>query len=347
LNKVSVLGSALGLLVASATLAIGAQLAAAVPAREAYPLPTGWRVYPIPASDSKDWWRANRSGREWQVSLVDGRVHIEKVQQGESEPETPEDDLPFKIEPQKRASGWVTIFDEPPPPPGSSIPIAKWMKTMRAKKGVRKERTYRHEFVGRRTSVQVANGWIVGFDAGEFGGGLYWFNPDGSRHRQIKKTVGRYDSENVVDLIERKGTVLVLQGLDHLSLDRGKLLVLNPQKDGTWDAKVFADLGSRPQLCIEDRGESWLLVTNRAVLRVGTKGVIERMGTYEFPKWVHSNSGVRAADGVVYLGMRHFVARLIPDGKRYRAELLVPTDMPLFDPDPVVDSMPGPMNSPR
>jgi hypothetical protein len=36
------------------------------------------------------------------------------------------------------------------------------------------------EMIGRRTILQTADGWLLGFDAGEFGGGLWWFSKDGS-----------------------------------------------------------------------------------------------------------------------------------------------------------------------
>src|SRR5262245_5373832 len=34
---------------------------------------------------------------------------------------------------------------------------------------------------GRRVSTQVEDGWIVGFDQGEFGASTWWFSPDGKR----------------------------------------------------------------------------------------------------------------------------------------------------------------------
>jgi hypothetical protein len=35
--------------------------------------------------------------------------------------------------------------------------------------------------------LQTADGWLLGFDAGEFGGGL-WFSKDGAREETFRKT---------------------------------------------------------------------------------------------------------------------------------------------------------------
>ena len=36
-------------------------------------------------------------------------------------------------------------------------------------------------------SAQVADGWIIGFNAGEFGAGLWWFSPDGKKREKISE----------------------------------------------------------------------------------------------------------------------------------------------------------------
>lgn len=39
------------------------------------------------------------------------------------------------------------------------------------------------KMIGRRSLQRTSSGWLVGFDAGEFGGGLWWFSHDGSRKK--------------------------------------------------------------------------------------------------------------------------------------------------------------------
>src|SRR5712691_4914079 len=37
------------------------------------------------------------------------------------------------------------------------------------------------KMIGRRSLQPTSRGWLAGFDAGEFGGGLWWFSRDGSQ----------------------------------------------------------------------------------------------------------------------------------------------------------------------
>ncbi|HEX7837136.1 MAG TPA: hypothetical protein VF469_06710 [Kofleriaceae bacterium] len=60
--------------------------------------------------------------------------------------------------------------------------------------------------------LAVADGFLVGTDAGEWGGALQWFSKDGARHAQIADA-------NVRSLVVLGADeVLVLEGLNHLSL---------------------------------------------------------------------------------------------------------------------------------
>lgn len=53
-----------------------------------------------------------------------------------------------------------------------------------------------------------------------------------------------------------------------------------------------------------------------------------------------ANSMVKLPDATLYVGMRHFVGRLVPmaDGS-YRDELLLPNDRPPFDFEPMIDAL--------
>jgi hypothetical protein len=53
---------------------------------------------------------------------------------------------------------------------------------------------------------------------------------------------------------------------------------------------------------------------------------------------LYPNSMVKVADGTLYVGLRHFVARLIPDASGYREEVLLPAGRPPFDFNPDIDT---------
>jgi hypothetical protein len=63
---------------------------------------------------------------------------------------------------------------------------------------------------GTRLSCKVADGWIVAFNAGEFGAGLWWFSPDGKGRYKIAEAWvrGFYSTD---------GGLLAIEGLTRSS----------------------------------------------------------------------------------------------------------------------------------
>ncbi|BDU74544.1 hypothetical protein [Mesoterricola silvestris] len=288
----------------------------------------------MPSKKSEDWIHANHSSREWQVQAVDGKVVITRIPEEPQKTPTRKDDLPFKIKPRK-IWGFSMVMPAPPPPPDASPEERAKIEEATNKMKPTYHRTYSQRFIGRRVVAKAPDGWIVGFDAGEWGGGLYWFSSDGKKHYQIAlpRPVGWLDAENVRDILPDGGSFLVAQGLAHMSLDRGKVIRVSREAKGKWKAELVADLGSAPCLCLKDGDDSWIIFTMEAMLRLRRKGPMETLGQFEFAGWLYPNSIARAGDGAIYVGMRHFVARVLPDGDRYEVELLVPNDLPLFDPE--------------
>ena len=46
-------------------------------------------------------------------------------------------------------------------------------------------------------SVEVSDGWLIGFNAGEFGAGLWWFSPDGKKRYKISndQVIGFFETK--------------------------------------------------------------------------------------------------------------------------------------------------------
>jgi hypothetical protein len=69
---------------------------------------------------------------------------------------------------------------------------------------------------GERRALRVSDGWIVGFNDGEFGGGLWWFDPEGQSSNRIRPPVGApvhpddpFAAENVRGLVRVADHILV------------------------------------------------------------------------------------------------------------------------------------------
>lgn len=188
-------------------------------------------------------------------------------------------------------------FDPPPIKPGSS------------KEGLG----------GRRTSAKVNDGWIVGFDAGEFGGALWWFSPDGTKRTKVMDA-------NVLRLIPTKAGLLAIEGIAHGGTDEGKVIRLVQDRNGRWQGEVFADLGHAPQVVVKDVDGSLVVATTNQLLRIipSSKKVVV-MIDHVFWDLLYPNSMVIAPSGAIFVGMRHGVARLKKQGTSYKVEWLLPS----------------------
>lgn len=169
---------------------------------------------------------------------------------------------------------------------------------------------------GERHVVEVDDGWLVGFDAGEFGGGLWWFSRGGERYRRVsppERVVdgpdARYLPENVRGLARRGDDVLVFMGLDHLQPGPGRIFRAHKATAG-WALELVARLDSCPR--------AWLVDGER--VHVVTGGGLWSVGPAAGPRKLHAldaqvfspDSMMRGPDGALFVGMRRYVVRLQP-----------------------------------
>lgn len=306
-------------------LIVFASFVSSLAATAAPPLPDGWAVYPTPTQGACEWSRANLSKHAWRVRLEGERVRIEPT----STPlpvrsDTPKFDIPLEL--RERLEG----------PCDDCI-------------------------------VRVSDGWLVGFNVGEWGGRLWWTDANGrgaypveyaGRCTDIADTGPLLSSEtpggkggnlfNIVSLYPRAHRVFAFAGLAHLGPSDGDINRIE-RRDGRWQACMVRNLEGAPEATVADDQDSWFalvaggIVPERhgALIRVRTDGTLKQLAQPSFVALgtgLYANSMVKLADGTLYVGMRHFVARLIPtaDGT-YRDELLLPSNRPPFDFEPSID----------
>jgi hypothetical protein len=219
--------------------------------------------------------------------------------------------------------------------------------------------------------LRVDDGWFVGYNFGEWGGRLWWTDPQGrntypvtyagycpeaSGKRQKAFATPGGDVSNIVAVERAAGGVFVFEGLAHLGPSVGELLRASRQK-GRWEACYLTDLEGAPQAILADAPDAWFVLAaggfaypssekpppwrEGTLLRVTAKGTRTLLGTPAFMSadGVYPNSMVKLDDGTLYVGMRHFVARFLPNGQHgYREELLIPNDRPAFDFEPSIDA---------
>jgi len=175
---------------------------------------------------------------------------------------------------------------------------------------------------GRRRVQRVEDGWLVGFDAGEFGGALWWFNSDGTSRKKLA-------GQNIVSFMQSPSGILVLAGLAHLGMSEGVVLRVM-RKQGEWYAVHFARLDGAPETSLQESTDSFIVLTTKSFLRVKASGVVEKLYEHKYDL-LHPNSMTQSSSGVIYVGMRHFVTRLTPINTGYKEEWLVPSTCKRFE----------------
>jgi hypothetical protein len=163
------------------------------------------------------------------------------------------------------------------------------------------------EMRGRAVTLKTSDGWLVGFDAGEFGGGLWWSSEDG---RAVKHLL----EENVHALIAQNGIPLVLTGLAHMGDDHGAIYAYHAGKKEAWGSLLrVADLGSSPGAASLSEDGTLFVVTHKNIVRFGTANELEPLYVSRAFSALYPNSIVTQKDGRLFVGMRFYVLELLPD----------------------------------
>lgn len=190
-------------------------------------------------------------------------------------------------------------------------------------------RTSGRDQEGERHVLEVDDGWLVGFDGGEFGGGLWWFSPGGDASRRIRPAPDApsdpgdiFRAENVQGFAQLGDVKLVLMGLDHLTGRSGWIFRL-ARRAGEWVLTPFAVLDARPRGWVED-GARLLVLTGSGLWSVREGVARERLHALDPP--FYPRSMVRGSDGALYVGMRRYVLRLEPSAIGWRETWLVRAD---------------------
>jgi hypothetical protein len=176
-------------------------------------------------------------------------------------------------------------------------------------------------------AVHFASGWLLAYDAGEFGGGLWLTNEDGSDTKRIL-------TDNVRAIVPLDGGgVLVLSGLAHMSLDFGNVFIFSNPDGMNIPLQYAAHLDGAPSAFTKLADGSVLFVTTQSLNAISTKPSKPAELNY-FPKWrkmLYPNSIVALNDGTIFIGMRMFVLRLTPIPAGYNEDWLLPNSCRKFE----------------
>lgn len=155
---------------------------------------------------------------------------------------------------------------------------------------------------GSRSVMPFGDGFLVGFDMGEFGGALWHSNRDGSK-------IERLVAKNVRGIVKMKDRYFVIAGLAHLGSDRGAVFQVFEKSGKVWITELI-DLQSAPNAFARESDQSVLIVTNHHLWRIHNDG---RAGLLAIAPvgGLYPSSMVIAEDESVYVAMRFFVLRFV------------------------------------
>jgi hypothetical protein len=210
-------------------------------------IPTGWYVYP---EDKLNRWPENStwspcpsdSLTDWQVRAEGDAVRITKM-----------------------ANNRTSKFRDK----SEQLPLPRLLKHEQGMPG----QTIR---AGLRSVLHFKNDWLLAYDGGEWGGGLWLTNDDGSETKRIL-------SDNVREMIPIDDGVLVLSGLAHMTIDFGNAFIFSNPDGMNISLQHAVRLDGEPSGYAKEPNGSVLFVTTYGLCRITKSGELQRLTG--FPRW--------------------------------------------------------------
>ncbi len=177
--------------------------------------------------------------------------------------------------------------------------------------------------VGHKPSVtptyvlKVSDGWLAGYNQGEFGAALWWFSTNGKQRYKIS-------DHQVNQFVVHKGRIFAAEGLDH-GISFGSMIEIN-KTAGKWTATTFIDLKSGCYAVAILPDNRFCLITMDKLLAVSLDKAKEELIPYADWGGLYPNSlAVDAKSENIYIGMRQFVASYNLKANDHTFRFLIPS----------------------
>jgi hypothetical protein len=157
-------------------------------------------------------------------------------------------------------------------------------------------------FAGGFAVQKVDDGWLVGFNDGEFGAALYWFSGNGQMKYKIS-------DDQVVDFIAMPHGIIAIQGLAHLSMSQGSLIRIARDSDRKrWRSTTVQKLTEAPEAFVRLTDGTLIIILSDSLVSLSPQNKLTTL--IKCADWggLYANSAVLSPDeSKVYVGMRQFV----------------------------------------
>jgi hypothetical protein len=143
-----------------------------------------------------------------------------------------------------------------------------------------KELPFKIEQSGQISFVQVHDGYLVGINKGEWGGGLYWYSKDGKENIEI---FGSIFSSPVIQFIKRDGKIFAITGLSHMGISCGNIIKIE-KIEKKWIIEEYLKLPEAPCAIKLDHKENMLVFTTSGLYSIDKDANIETLSKKLLPQ---------------------------------------------------------------
>ena len=161
------------------------------------------------------------------------------------------------------------------------------------------------EFRGASRFERVDDGWLVGFNHGEFGAALYWFDQDGKHYYKIS-------NHQVVAFFTLSDGIYAIEGLAHMGISCGSVIhIIRPTTAEHWQAAGIVRLPFAP-LTVAVRGDGMMLIVlTDSLVSVGGDHQVHTLISEAPWEGLYPASSILLPDeDRLYIGMRQFVGEV-------------------------------------
>lgn len=168
--------------------------------------------------------------------------------------------------------------------------------------------------MGDIVSLKVSNGWIIGRDAGEWGGDLKWYSKRGYRKKEIYGMVHQLNRFN--------NEIYAISGIYHMSLSSGRLL--NIEYDETkkeWTTNILYNFNEYPFVYTKV-GSYFYVITEKNFIRIDENNNVTYLYKDGFWSLMYPNS-IIFFENCFYIGMRGGILKINISGDEIEKQWFV------------------------
>lgn len=158
------------------------------------------------------------------------------------------------------------------------------------------------EIKGNRFVKRTPDGYLVGLDKGEFGGGLYFIKSDGLDGYEMAGYL------NIRNIFDYNNKYFAIEGLAHLGGQRGQIIEIF-KKDTVWKYKSLTSLIEAPAI-ITDYNNEKIIVTSQYILKFGKDFKVIEILKSPFYWGMLYPSSILVDNNDLYLAMRQGVLKI-------------------------------------